>query len=371
MMKCTKRGTRVKTATKTPAAAVLALAAAIMAGGMVFPGWSGDILEVRAETKTAETSGITLQDAGLIRESEAAPYVKGTGLAPRGNTSGISEKVSLIDEMTDRTDAGGIYGDYVDADARQIVDFSGRVLMSSIRTGNRFMDPVMKRVGYSDYTIWYYYDNPDVSGERLSDGPVYAHCLIDGRYYNYYYCGSQLIRRLSAGAATDNLEVNDFLDQVWQIGRYYRNILMDGTEEAIEAAGGLGHDPETDWAAPAAEGETRRITFINTRNGSAVQEENGRLILKVGAWENDSAGTGKFRLIVDENTVFDKADSEGYAGRQDGDKPIDWYRRCLEVVDRGEDPPDAPGMITAMSGVFDVEVTGSHIDRFYGAYWWD
>ena len=26
---------------------------------------------------------------------------------------------------------------------------------------------------------------------------------------------------------------------------------------------------------------------------------------------------------------------------------------------------------TNLMGVFDIDVTGNHIDRFYGAYWWD
>ena len=62
-------------------------------------------------------------------------------------------------------------------------------------------------------------------------------------------------------------------------------------------------------------------------------------------------------LYVDENTVFDDSCAMMYFdGYKSGESPVEWINHADEV---------------ALMGVFDVEITGDHIDTIYGTYWWD
>lgn len=75
-------------------------------------------------------------------------------------------------------------------------------------------------------------------------------------------------------------------------------------------------------------------------------------------------------LYIDEDTVFDETcDMQFFANHEEGDTPLEWYRRNFELMQSDPDTYMANG--PALSGVFEVSVTGSHIDRFYGSYWWD
>ena len=75
----------------------------------------------------------------------------------------------------------------------------------------------------------------------------------------------------------------------------------------------------------------------------------------------------KETVIVDSNTLFD-ADCtmdliEGY---EDGDTVLDWYKKVLfKPADEFEH------LIHPTHGVFDIGVSGNHIDKFYESYWFD
>ncbi len=75
-------------------------------------------------------------------------------------------------------------------------------------------------------------------------------------------------------------------------------------------------------------------------------------------------------LVIDEDTVFDEScDMEFFGNYKTGDTPLEWYLRNLDLMDNLPEEYASEGV--PLSGVFEVGVTGDHIDRFFGCYWWD
>ena len=73
------------------------------------------------------------------------------------------------------------------------------------------------------------------------------------------------------------------------------------------------------------------------------------------------ADEGPMTLIVDDKTVFDKScDMQFFPNYRKGESPLEWF---------GD---NANGEAAAnLQGVFEVSITGNHVDAFYGSYWWD
>lgn len=87
---------------------------------------------------------------------------------------------------------------------------------------------------------------------------------------------------------------------------------------------------------------------------------------------NEMSGgeTGEATLIVDKNTVFDKACDMRYFGNyRQGDSVLDWFNYNKKLMDTDIDKYIEKG--PALKGVFEVSITGNHIDSFHGCYWWD
>lgn len=79
---------------------------------------------------------------------------------------------------------------------------------------------------------------------------------------------------------------------------------------------------------------------------------------------------GDMTLIVDEDTIFDEKCEMMYFGHyREGDTPLSWFQYNMEMLNIN--PEEFWPANSALLGVFEVSVTGSHIDRFFGSYWWD
>lgn len=66
---------------------------------------------------------------------------------------------------------------------------------------------------------------------------------------------------------------------------------------------------------------------------------------------------GPMTLKIDSNTVFDdKCDMQYFPNYKKGESPLEWFNHTS-----AEDH----------MGVFEVSITGTHIDSFFGTYWWD
>ena len=70
-------------------------------------------------------------------------------------------------------------------------------------------------------------------------------------------------------------------------------------------------------------------------------------------------------LIVDKNTVFDKnGDLMGFGTIEDHEDVLGWMKEKMNCDFESDE-------VFALVGVFEVTITGTHIDSYYGSYWWD
>ncbi|WP_026658522.1 SPOR domain-containing protein [Butyrivibrio sp. AC2005] len=75
-------------------------------------------------------------------------------------------------------------------------------------------------------------------------------------------------------------------------------------------------------------------------------------------------------LIIDEETEFDPSCNMSFFGNyEEGQSVLEWFLKNEELAQTDFDSYADKG--PALIGMFDVAVTGDHIDRFYGSYWWD
>ena len=104
---------------------------------------------------------------------------------------------------------------------------------------------------------------------------------------------------------------------------------------------------------------------------SALESEGGKVLIKDVMVDEFTGGASFTKtLIVDDKTVFDPScDMEFFGNYEEGDSPLDWLNKNIEYAKRDYDAYSMYG--PALIGVFDVTITGDHIDRFYGSYWWD
>lgn len=84
--------------------------------------------------------------------------------------------------------------------------------------------------------------------------------------------------------------------------------------------------------------------------------------------------TGEFgrtmTLTVDSDTKFDSSCELSFFGNYEaGDTVLEWFTKNGELLKNDPDKYMSSG--PALLGVFDVSVSGEHIDRYFGSYWWD
>lgn len=129
------------------------------------------------------------------------------------------EKIAYIQGIYERTerelsayDSDGRYY-YSDNYAQRITVSTG---------GNFTLDEVMRKNGYSTYTLTYYYDHQG-SGEYYAGNPVLVHGYIDGKEYWYYFYDDEFIRRVGpegGGNTNDSPTSNSFIETIKSEGGY-------------------------------------------------------------------------------------------------------------------------------------------------------
>ena len=81
-------------------------------------------------------------------------------------------------------------------------------------------------------------------------------------------------------------------------------------------------------------------------------------------------GSDRRDLYIDGETVFDeKAELEFFGNYEKGETPYKWISRNYRLM--SEEPDKYMESGPALAGIFEVSLTGDHIDRYYGCYWWD
>ncbi len=74
-------------------------------------------------------------------------------------------------------------------------------------------------------------------------------------------------------------------------------------------------------------------------------------------------------LVIDDSSFFDPyCDMSPFENYVQGDTVYEWFMRNYDKISDAEDDYDSQ---MTLRGVFDASLTGRHVDRVYGSYWWD
>ena len=121
------------------------------------------------------------------------------------------------------------------------------------------------------------------------------------------------------------------------------------------------------------------VTYTNYGMGIISVEDNYVILQNMDneptyQWSRDVDLNGSERLdkiwIVDKDTVFDPScETEFFNNYRDGDTPLTWFKHNDELLKTNAEEYALYG--PAFSGVFEIVVTGNHVDAFLGSYWWD
>ena len=121
-------------------------------------------------------------------------------------------------------------------------------------------------------------------------------------------------------------------------------------------------------AGKAASEDEYRVYYYLYDEGENVEVGKDKVVLHEVSCENvnDEEDEGPMDLVIDADTVFDEScDTSVFDGYQKGDTPLEWIHHARKL--ENDEPDRGPLLI----GVYEVSLTGKHVDKYYGAYWWD
>lgn len=103
---------------------------------------------------------------------------------------------------------------------------AGGVLVKAVvSNGNVVLDEIMRKNGYSAYSLEYYYEDW-AGGDKY---PIFIYAVIDKKEYRYYFCQGEIIRRVgpeNGGSTNDNPKMNSFIQILRDEGASYRDEAM-------------------------------------------------------------------------------------------------------------------------------------------------
>ena len=214
------------------------------------------------------------------------------------------------------------------------LDGESRIIESNAITGTPELDEIMKKVGYDNYEITYYYTFGDYRNfEDEYNEPAYVKLIIEDKEYDYMFFEQELLIRYEDGKSTENPKVNDFIQSIYKYGVYlgeYINAVKDEYSLFMK-----GH---SDVYYNDAEDEFVIVSGIQ------------------GLSDN-------YKFILDEDTVFAQdCECQYFDGYVEGDTPYTWAKR---VYENEEEYP------LGFSGIFVIHAADEHLDELVGCYWWD
>jgi len=165
---------------------------------------------------------------------------------------------------------------------------------------------------------------------------------------------------VTAGVYQTEKEAKNSLSRV-------RSYYSDAYVKYSGAYVGKSYANSSQKADPAREkaSGTERVMLVIT-SVDQITEKNDQIVLQGTIFDSDKS----LNLIVDDKTVFDaSADMQSFGNYEYGDTVVGWYKKNLKLYRRESEGYSLRGR--PLQGVFDVDYTGDHIDRFYGSYWWD
>ena len=257
-------------------------------------------------------------------------------LVTQANVKNVDEVCAFIDIIAQSADAGSF------ADngwQRMTKDSEGNVRVVRASAMDQWSDvmELCTAVGYEYGTADYYYDTPEserLLGTAIShEGPILIRAEIDGKEYKYYFLENQLIRRTAPEGTSDNPKVNAFLNSLWGFGVSYKEPGLVVSEETVD------------------------FTVLTAGD---IRFENNTFYIpgNVGyAWAEDPDSR---TLILDSRTELVNPGNGYFDYYEAGDTAVTWYYKKFLKPDEA-----------AACGVYKVDITGDHIDRVYGSFWWD
>ena len=146
-----------------------------------------------------------------------------------------------------------------------------------------------------------------------------------------YYC-------LTAGTCSSSEEAQKLLDEVKAAGHSDAYVKYSGDRASSKV-------------------------FITVYDESTMEVLSDKVIFHdVQVNDTSYESNMEMTLIVDDETLFDPTcDMNPFDNYTEGESPLSWIRDNY-----GKDD----GSLTLM-GVFEVSLSGNHVDRYFGCYWWD
>ena len=285
--------------------------------------------------KSVRSAVLSVLLSGLLAASMLIPaYAATPGTIPslrtRSSETHVAELAAAIDEIVRVADEG----DYAYNGWQLLQEDAGgsvRVLRSDMTYPGNDVAVLAQEYGYTDAIASFYYDNPAVTGRSLTAaGPLFIRAEIDEKTYCYYFKDNQMIRRVGPEGTQDNLKANSFLKSLYKIAA------------------------ESEAPSRIVSKDTVDVTVSST----VYPRFDGRAVRIYGTWnEGDVPREGL--LSIDETTTLspDCVTDTNYA---EGDTALAWFKKKLV----SDNPTD-------IMGVYSVDITGNHIDRIYGSFWWD
>lgn len=255
-------------------------------------------------------------------------------LTGQSNHQDVESTVKIIRGMYNTTNSGS----YIKRGNQWFRNAdSNEVIKAVVSTGDPAMDAAMKKNGYQNYSIEYYYDNYDYSQQYISyyAGPNFAFAVIDGKEYRYYFSDNNMIRRIGPdGNIINNPVTNEFLNQVYQVGCRMQNDLSVCSQRSLNQ---------------------EVIVF-----GSNYYDMGNHLELYAHVMNDDSNRATSNVYIIDANTKISSNITSERTWRS-GDNGYTWFKRHLNT-------DNVDGGYMSSLECFQVNTTGSHVDYIEGIY---
>lgn len=210
-----------------------------------------------------------------------------------------------------------------------------------------------------------------------------AYALAPDYYYDGFY-------GVFAGAYEDLNDANELIEKINAQGfnasavlssewenlnqKPYYCVTFDKCQTEIAAEGVLANAKTAGYKDAYIKFTGKRILhriYYTVYSHDSMEIRNDKVILK-DVHVSDLTGdySGEMTLIADSATTFDPSCNMSFFGNYDtGDTVLEWFAKNDALAKNDYDTYSQHG--PALIGVFDVSISGNHIDRYYGSYWWD
>lgn len=199
-------------------------------------------------------------------------------------------------------------------------------------------------------------------GTSISDDIKY----VKGYALSAYYRNNGIV---NINYLLQNGEDAEFRNATWNLNTKEFEVGWDSGDTDFEKSDQSGIY-ESAWTSVAydkpncEELEEERVSLYVYSPKAAVSLP-GSIIIYGTLEEDDNAVVPTRAFVVDNATTLEQNGGIDFGGRTDDMTALDWVESLYNASEQNIEN----GYI--LSGVYDIRVTGSHVDHIYGQYWWD